>query len=313
MNRFALMFILLASLGTFGLGELLATESLLIGPCWVVEVKDGDSIIVRLPDETTSSVRYMGIDAPEEGKELFQAAWERNRELVEGREVWLELEPMENGFLEDRDGRLLAYVFTDELKTSSVQLTLVREGLALFDLRGVVERELSPDSFLIRYADDLLGAQVEAACAKRELWGLPEFCSDQDFCIAAIKFWGEVEEVYLINRGETAVELGDDWILTDESAHKKWEQGGRGRNVIAFKKALGPSCPLLPGGVLVVRTGPGIPKPERKRRQGCGSSRVILNWFGYRVWDDDGDTAYLYAPDGELVCTFRYPWQARSS
>ena len=313
MNRFALMFILLASLGTFGLGELLATESLLIGPCWVVEVKDGDSIIVRLPDETTSSVRYMGIDAPEEGKELFQAAWERNRELVEGREVWLELEPMENGFLEDRDGRLLAYVFTDELKTSSVQLTLVREGLALFDLRGVVERELSPDSFLIRYADDLLGAQVEAACAKRELWGLPEFYLDQDFCIAAIKFWGEVEEVYLINRGETAVELGDDWILTDESAHKKWEQGGRGRNVIAFKKALGPSCPLLPGGVLVVRTGPGIPKPERKRRQGCGSSRVILNWFGYRVWDDDGDTAYLYAPDGELVCTFRYPWQARSS
>ena len=313
MNRFALMFILLASLGTFGLGELLATESLLIGPCWVVEVKDGDSIIVRLPDETTSSVRYMGIDAPEEGKELFQAAWERNRELVEGREVWLELEPMENGFLEDRDGRLLAYVFTDELKTSSVQLTLVREGLALFDLRGVVERELSPDSFLIRYADDLLGAQVEAACAKRELWGLPEFCSDQDFCIAAIKFWGEVEEVYLINRGETAVELGDDWILMDESAHKKWEQGGRGRNVIAFKEALGPSCPLLPGGVLVVRTGPGIPKPERKTRQGCGSSRVILNWFGYPMWDNDGDMAYLYAPDGELACTFRYPWQVRSS
>ena len=307
MNRFALMFILLASLGTFGLGELLATESLLIGPCWVVEVKDGDSIIVRLPDETTSSVRYMGIDAPEEGKELFQAAWERNRELVEGREVWLELEPMENGFLEDRDERLLAYVFTDELKTSSVQLTLVREGLALFDLRGVVERELSPDSFLIRYADDLLGAQVEAGRAKLGLWGLPEFCSDQDFCIAAIKFWGEVEEVYLINRGETAVELGDDWILTDESAHKKWEQGGRGRNVIAFKEALGPSCPLLPGGVLVVRTGPGIPKPERKRRQGCGSSRVILNWFGYPMWDNDGDMAYLYAPDGELVCTFRYP------
>lgn len=312
MSRFAPVFILLASLATFGLGEPLQTESL-VGPCWVVEVKDGDSIMVRLPDETTSSVRYMGIDAPEKGKELFQAAWDRNRKLVEGREVWLELEPMEDGFLEDRDGRLLAYVFTEELQTAPVQLTLVREGLALFDLRDVVERELGPGSFLIRYAEELLGAQVEAARAKLGLWGLPQFCPDQDFIIAGIRFWGEVEEVYLINRGETAIELGDDWILMDESAHKKWEQGERGRNVIAFKEGLGPSCLLLPGGVLVVRTGPGIPKPERKTRQGCGTSRVILNWFGYRMWDDDGDMAYLCAPDGELVCTFRYPWQARSS
>jgi len=313
MKRFALMFISLTSLGTFGLGGLLATESLLIGPCWVVEVKDGDSIIVRLPDETVASVRYMGIDAPEEGRPLFQTAWDRNRGLVEGREVWLEVNPTEDGFLEDRDGRLLAYVFTDEPQTAPVQLTLVREGLALLDLRDVVERELKSDSFLVCYADELLEAQVEAARAELGLWGLPEFCSNQDFLIAAIRFWGDVEEVYLINRGEIAVELGDDWILMDESAHEKWEQGKRGRNVIAFKEALGPSCHLLPGGVLVVRTGPGIPKPERKTRQGCGTSRVILNWFGYRMWNADGDVAYLYAPDGALVCTFRYPWQERSS
>ena len=300
----------LAALGT---SQCVQTPSYVIGPCWVIQVIDGDSIQVRLPDGTKDTVRYVGIDAPDEGAPLAEEARERNSVLVQGKEVWLEVEPQGEGFLRDRDGRLLSWVFAETLQTAPVQVALVREGLAMLDVREVVDRELAAGCFPVRYADALQEAQLEAAFDRRGLWELPQFCPNQDLIIAGIRFWGDVEEVYLISRGETDIELGDDWILMDESAHKKWEQGGRGRNVIAFKEALGPSCHLPPGGVLIVRTGPGIPKPERKTRQGCGSSRVILNWFGYPMWDNDGDMAYLYAPDGELACTFRYPWQVRSS
>lgn len=89
---------------------------------------DGDTVVVRLDGGRVERVRYIGVDTPEstpdQPLECFgHEAAERNRELVRGRRVKLELGP------ERRDdyGRLLAWVSTAE---GSVNARLLAGGFA---------------------------------------------------------------------------------------------------------------------------------------------------------------------------------------
>jgi len=86
------------------------------------KVIDGDTIDVLI-DGQLQQVRYYGIDAPEESEKCYEEATERNRELV-GTTVRLEADAHD----EDKDGRLLRYVFTND--GISVDAALVSEGLA---------------------------------------------------------------------------------------------------------------------------------------------------------------------------------------
>jgi micrococcal nuclease len=78
-----------------------------------LEVIDGDTIVVRLDQSGKDySVRYIGIDAPEDDSqvEFFgPEATAKNRELVYGKIVTLIRDVSET----DRDGRLLRYVIAD--------------------------------------------------------------------------------------------------------------------------------------------------------------------------------------------------------
>lgn len=94
----------------------------------VVEVTDGDTIVVRLDGGAIERVRYIGVDTPEstpdQPLECFgHEAAERNRELVGGRDV--SLEPGRER--RDAYGRLLAYVRTGE---ASVNARLLEGGYA---------------------------------------------------------------------------------------------------------------------------------------------------------------------------------------
>jgi len=88
----------------------------------VENVIDGDTIDVLIGGER-QRVRYYGIDAPEEGDNCYDEATERNRELL-GTTVRLEADARN----EDKYGRLLRYVFTND--GTSVDAALVSEGLA---------------------------------------------------------------------------------------------------------------------------------------------------------------------------------------
>jgi micrococcal nuclease len=96
----------------------------------VAEVIDGDTVALA----TGRLVRYIGIDAPEvrrreHGHWVYDpepfglAALEENRRLVEGRAVRLRFDVERT----DRFGRLLAYVYVDDLLVNE---HLVRKGLA---------------------------------------------------------------------------------------------------------------------------------------------------------------------------------------
>jgi len=95
----------------------------------VKQVVDGDTIIL----ENGEKIRYLGIDAPDQGKPYFLEAKEHNQKLVRGKQIFLEYEP---GMEKDFFGRTLAYVFIKDSfgQKKMVNLLIVEEGLADLDL-----------------------------------------------------------------------------------------------------------------------------------------------------------------------------------
>jgi len=101
--------------------------TLLVSGC--ARVTDGAVLVTRVIDGDTIEieggyrVRYIGINAPERGEFYYWEALQANRDLVEGKKVWLE------GDIEDRDryDRLLRYVWVDNTMANA---ELVRLGYA---------------------------------------------------------------------------------------------------------------------------------------------------------------------------------------
>jgi micrococcal nuclease len=125
----------------------------------VVEVVDGDTARMEISG-SAQSVRYIGIDTPEsvipgEPPECFgKRSAALNRSLVEGGRVTLVL----GAERRDRYGRLLAYVYLDELL---VNAEIIRRGFA----RTLA---IAPNT---DFADRFARLQQAAANAGRGLWG----------------------------------------------------------------------------------------------------------------------------------------------
>ncbi len=125
----------------------------------VIETIDGDTIVVRFADDSTETVRILGVDTPETvhptiGVECFgPEAKAATHDRLLGARVRLELD------LEHRDryGRLLAHVWLDgELYGE----TLLRDGLAEWYV-------LPPNGLHQR---SMLRAELAARAAGRGMW-----------------------------------------------------------------------------------------------------------------------------------------------
>ncbi|MGB9878869.1 MAG: thermonuclease family protein, partial [Candidatus Pelagibacter ubique] len=88
----------------------------------VKKVIDGDTAEL----DNGLIIRYIGINAPEQNQNLYNESKQRNKELVEGKKVKLEFDNL----LFDQYGRLLCYVFVDEI---FVNYQLIKEGFAVLD------------------------------------------------------------------------------------------------------------------------------------------------------------------------------------
>lgn len=123
-----LLLVILFSPTIAGLGAYRPTAELM--GVTVIEVIDGDSIRVKF-GWIEEEVRYIGVDTPEDSKELIEcygpAATEHNQELLDQGRVWLE-----RG-VEKRDsyGRLLGYVYLDPEGSSMVNKELLSQGYAI--------------------------------------------------------------------------------------------------------------------------------------------------------------------------------------
>jgi micrococcal nuclease len=98
-------------------GNFVLTESRTIAT--VSRVIDGDTF--QLTDGTR--VRLIGMDTEEKGERCYQEAKDRLKELIEGKDVFLEADKTDK----DRYDRLLRYVYIND---TFVNYLLVREGLA---------------------------------------------------------------------------------------------------------------------------------------------------------------------------------------
>ncbi|MBM3692577.1 MAG: thermonuclease family protein [Actinomycetota bacterium] len=146
--------------GTSALGWWLGTAARTATPdARVVEVIDGDTVVVALPDGTRDTVRLLGVDTPETkhptrpvgcfGPEA--SAFTRSRLL--GRTVRLESDTERR----DTYGRRLAYVWLDGRRFNDV---LLRAGYARFLV-------IPPND---AHGRDLLLAELDARAAGRGLW-----------------------------------------------------------------------------------------------------------------------------------------------
>lgn len=140
-------------------------------PVTLVQTIDGDTIKV-IYDGQEHNVRYLLIDTPETnhprfGKQPFgEEAKERNRQLVNGGDLYLEFDVGERF---DKYGRLLAYVYAGD---TLVQEQLLKEGLAR------VAYVYPPNT---RHLDRFEKAQQSAKDKKIGIWSLENYVSDNGF------------------------------------------------------------------------------------------------------------------------------------
>jgi len=130
----------------------------------VVDVVDGDTIIIKFPDGKTERVRLLGIDTPETKAERnrpyeydgitdlnYLAKWgiiatEFTRSILEDKEVYIEFD--ESAGLRDRFGRLLAYVYLEN--GTDFNALLVENGFARVYVEGEFKKE---DYYLVLEKD----------------------------------------------------------------------------------------------------------------------------------------------------------------
>lgn len=143
----------------------------------VVAVIDGDTIQISGGQQ----VRYLGIDTPELGQPFYEEAKDKNRELVLGKTIKLEVckeKPKDNY------GRLLAYVYKEK---TLINAELLKKGIA----RILIIPPCGLDK-----AEKFRLFQKEAMKNKIGLWGKREKTKNFIYASDATKFIGENKAVH---------------------------------------------------------------------------------------------------------------------
>lgn len=117
----------------------------------VKRVVDGDTLELS----NGQIVRYVGVNAPNNGEPFEEEATEANQKLVQGKTLTFEYDT----YTSDRFGRVLAYPFVDG---KNVVVELARQGLA--------KVTIYEDRRKLKYQDELLKAQDEAKRNKKGIW-----------------------------------------------------------------------------------------------------------------------------------------------
>ena len=235
---------------------------------------DGDTLDVRV-EGTVERVRLVGINTPERDECLYDEAADALAELVEGARVRLERDQSDR----DQYGRLLRYVFVGDTFVNEV---LVADGLA-------ISRAYGADT---RRQQTLDRAQAEAQAGGRGQWaddacGRPA-AGGAGLTIARIEpdppgddtLVLDQELVVVANEGPDPVAL-EGWILRDESSTHRFPF---------------PDLTLEPGEEITIHSGCGTP------------DEADLYWCvrGSAIWNNDGDTAFLVDPAGNVATSESY-------
>lgn len=236
----------------------------------VVRVIDGDTIEVRFDDGTSDIVRLIGINAPEvdSGECLAEESTAMLRRLVAEKRVVLVSD------MSDRDQyeRLLRYIWVGG---QSVGEAMVGGGFAF-------ARRYPPD---VAEATALEVAESGARLAGRGLWASDACAGSAEASIEIVDLVADApgddsanlngEYVVIRNAGSDPVNLGG-WTIQDNSSNHRY--------------SFPPGSMLGSSETVTLHTGCGTD----------GGGDLFWCEEGSAVWNNDGDTAYLRDPNGNI-------------
>ena len=239
----------------------------------VTNIVDGDTIDVSINGQVYR-VRYIGMDTPEMSEENGQIAKDVNAQLVQGKTVTLYKDVSET----DVYDRLLRYVVVDEI---FVNYELVITGYA------------NPASYPPDVACNELfrTAQQTAYQNSAGLWlqtptEAPAASAESKTIIITNIFYDGVEGekepdeyVEIQNNGSSPVDITG-WKLSDEANH-----------TYTF-----PSFVMDPGKICRIYT-------NQVHQEWCGFS---FGQTGSAIWNNGGDTAFLYDKSNEIITQKNY-------
>jgi micrococcal nuclease len=239
------------------------------GVVTILSITDGDTLEVGLFGGGRDIIRLIGINSPERGE-----CWVDEAALVLAKLAPVGSEVGLTNDVSDRDdfNRLLRYMWVGGM---SVNQELVRRGAA-------ISRRYPPDTSL---AADLEAAQSDARASQLGLWN-PEACgpvADAELRITTVHYDASGDDnqnlneewITIRNEGDNLVDLSG-WTIRDESASNRFQ--------------FPDSYVLSPRETVTIRSG-------------CGDDfGTDLFWcsVGSAVWNNDGDTAFLTDPSGNI-------------
>ena len=131
----------------------------------VVEVYDGDSIVVHLPEGRDVDVRLIGVDAPDSNEPFRGRASRFTRSLLpKGKTVYLEPGPG----AWDNFNRYLAYVWLARPSESDIGESATRMLNGILLLKGFAHIEKSTAN--PKYAARFKALEASAKRARRNIW-----------------------------------------------------------------------------------------------------------------------------------------------
>lgn len=237
----------------------------------VIEVIDGDTIKVMFNGKE-EKVRLIGVDTPEtkhptKGIQPYGLeASEYTKNRLEEKKVRLEFDVQER----DMYGRLLAYVWLDN---EMFNATLVKEGYA----------QVSTFPPNVKYVDIFVRLQKEAREAGKGLWALDEY---QDIEIEEPKSEPQTGNIIIITK-----DLEKEYIELKNNDNKTINlEGWIIVSVEGDQHFTLPSYDLESGTTVKIYSGTAA-KNE--------TDGII--WTTKYIWNNNGDSAKLLNPNGEIV------------
>ena len=265
----------------------------------VVRVIDGDTIDVLI-NGNTYRIRLLGVDCPETTAERnkpyeydaitdlnYLAEWglktkEFARNVLDHETVYIEFDELAG--LKGYYGRYLAYVYLPN--GTDFNALLIKNGLARVYVEGTFKKE-----------NEYLKLENYAKTHKIGLWAYSTYTvtttvtptkptpTQTGVKIIYIHYDAPGNDLYnpngeyvvIKNYGPNTVNLKG-WMLKDRVGH-----------MFIF-----PDVILKPGETVTIHSGKGVNHDH------------ILYWNNSAIWDNKGDTAYLYDQSGNLVDTYSY-------
>jgi micrococcal nuclease len=269
----------------------------------VLEVVDGDTMDVRMPDGSEDTIRLLGVDTPETSAARTDPdEWEGVPDSADGREWLASWGDEATGYAEQRVGgleiyvetdpesdrrgsygRLLVYAYRSESSSKAFNRRLIENGYArMYDTQ--FEQRSTYRSAESRARSNDVGVWGYEGAATATPGGGH---SDGGLYVSAVNENAPEDDhenpngewVEFTNGGDSAIEMGG-WTVADEADHDYHVPSG---------------FSLEPGASVTLYTGEGE------------DTDAELYWDRRQaVWNNGGDTIYVRTDGGETVVEHEY-------